>query len=159
MQLLFISIICKKEKRKKNYIMLNRWIPDINTSERLSSLWYCLRLFPADVSGMLKWGCSAALTILWKILLKSPSFVLRGIGASIPMSWLTYLISQHYQHLKEPRLKKQIEFYNCMARTVFVDSLLRWTCEIQTHNRIKEKKTNALKNLKGKISISETFPI
>lgn len=53
------------------------------------SLWYCLRLLPASVSGMLKWGCSAAFTILRKILLVSPILELMGIGASIPISWLT----------------------------------------------------------------------
>lgn len=59
--------------------------------DRLMSRWYCLRLLPASVSGMLKCGCSAALTILRNKLLKSPSFVLIGMGASIPKSWLTCL--------------------------------------------------------------------
>ena len=65
-------------------------IPEKTISERFISLWYCLRLLPASVSGMLKWGCSAALTILRNILLRSPNFELIGMGASIPISWLTY---------------------------------------------------------------------
>jgi len=35
---------------------------------------------------MLECGCFAALTILRNILLRSPDFVLIGMGASIPMS-------------------------------------------------------------------------
>lgn len=58
--------------------------------EWLTSWRYCLCFLPVCVSGMLKWGCSAARIILQNKLFRSPDFTLTGIGDSIPISWQTW---------------------------------------------------------------------
>lgn len=84
-------------------------LPEINIRERFMRRWYCFRLLPASVSGMLIWGCSAAFTILRNMLLKSPNFELMGIGASIPMSWLTYKHKGATKYTQSSSMRRKFE--------------------------------------------------
>lgn len=51
---------------------------------------YCFLFFPFSVSGMLIWGCSAALMILKNTFFWSLNFTPTEIRASIPNCWVTW---------------------------------------------------------------------
>jgi hypothetical protein len=59
------------------------------------SCWCCFLFLTNSVSGILKWGCSAAFIILLYTLFESSDFILKRIGASIFNSWATYIITKN----------------------------------------------------------------